>query len=147
MAGARVFATASGREGVALVRRLGADMAADGRSANISKAALQFAPAGVDCVLAFAGNKLAECLKALKRGGVLAYPHGIEPAPRKRKGLKVIAYDGVAGVREFERLNRAVEAARLKVPIAAAYPLAQAAKAHRRLAAGHLLGKVVLRIR
>ncbi|MGZ4870404.1 MAG: quinone oxidoreductase family protein [Candidatus Angelobacter sp.] len=145
--GARVFATASGREGVALVRRLGADMAADGRSANISKAALQFAPAGVDCVLAFAGNKLAECLKALKRGGVLAYPHGIEPAPRKRKGLKVIAYDGVAGVREFERLNRAVEAARLKVPIAAAYPLAQAAKAHRRLAAGHLLGKVVLRIR
>ena len=145
--GARVFATASGRDGVAMVRRLGADVAADGRSANISKAALQFAPAGVDCVLAFAGNKLAECLKALKRGGVLAYPHGIEPAPRKRKGLKVIAYDGVAGIREFERLNRAVEAARLKVPIAAAYPLAQAAKAHQRLAAGHLMGKVVLRIR
>jgi NADPH:quinone reductase-like Zn-dependent oxidoreductase len=108
---------------------------------------LQFAPAGVDCVLAFAGNQLAECLKALKRGGVLAYPNGIEPSPRKRKGLKVIPYDGVAGVREFERLNRAVEAATLKVPIAAAYSLAQAAKAHQRLAAGHLLGKVVLRIR
>jgi NADPH:quinone reductase-like Zn-dependent oxidoreductase len=61
--------------------------------------------------------------------------------------LNIIAYDGVAGVREFERLNRAVEAARLTVPIAAAYPLAQAAKAHQRLAAGHVLGKVVLRIR
>jgi NADPH2:quinone reductase len=145
--GARVFATASGRDGIALVRRLGADMAVDGLRGNILEAALQFAPGGVDCVLAFAGNKLAECLKALKRGGLLAHPNGIEPTPRKRKGLKIIAYDGVAGVREFEKLNRAVEATRLKVPIAAVYPLAQAARAHQRLAAGHVLGKVVLRIR
>ncbi|MCU1255566.1 MAG: NADPH:quinone reductase [Candidatus Angelobacter sp.] len=145
--GARVFATASGRDGVALVRRLGADMAVDGLRGNILEAALQFAAGGVDCVLAFAGNKLTECLKALKRGGLLAHPNGIEPTPRKRKGLKIIAYDGVAGVREFEKLNRAVEATRLKVPIAAVYPLAQAARAHQRLAAGHVLGKVVLRIR
>lgn len=145
--GARVFATASGRDGVALVRRLGADMAIDGRRGDIAKAALQFAPEGIDCVLAFAGNKLAECLKALRQGGLLAYPNGVERAPRKRKGLKIIAYYGVAGVREFERFNRAVEAVKLKVPIAAAYPLAQAAKAHQRLAAGHVLGKIVLRIR
>jgi NADPH:quinone reductase-like Zn-dependent oxidoreductase len=145
--GARVFATASGRDGVALARRLGADMTVDGLRGNILEAALQFAPGGVDCVLAFAGNQLTECLKALKRGGLLAHPNGIEPTPRKRKGLKIIAYDGVAGVREFEKLNRAVEATRLKVPIAAVYPLAQAAKAHQRLAAGHVLGKVVLRIR
>src|ERR1700674_2836628 len=37
--------------------------------------------------------------------------------------------DAVAGVREFAHLNRAVEAAKLEVPIAAAYPLAEAAKA------------------
>ncbi|HEV7674269.1 MAG TPA: NADP-dependent oxidoreductase [Candidatus Angelobacter sp.] len=145
--GARVFATASGRDGVALVRRLGADMAVDGLRGNILEAAQQFAPGGVDCVLAFAGNKLAECLKALKRGGLLAHPNGVEPTPPKRKGLKIIAYDGVAGGREFEKLNRAVEATRLKVPIAAVYPLAQAARAHQHLAAGHVLGKVVLRIR
>ncbi|HEV7521967.1 MAG TPA: NADP-dependent oxidoreductase [Candidatus Angelobacter sp.] len=145
--GARVLATASGRDGAALVRRLGADMAIDGQSGEIVEAAAQFAPGGVDCILAFTGNKLAECLKALRRGGLLAYPNGIEPAPRKRKGLKMIAYDGVAGVRQFERLNKAVEAARLKVPIADIYPLAEAARAHQRLAAGHVLGKVVLRIR
>jgi NADPH2:quinone reductase len=145
--GGRVLATASGRDGVVLVRRLGADVAVDGRRADIADAALQFAPAGVDCVLAFAGNRLSECLKGLRPGGILAYPNGIEPAPRKRKGLKMIAFDGVAGVREFARLNRAVEAARLKVPIAALYPLAQAARAHQRLAAGRMLGKVVLRIR
>jgi NADPH:quinone reductase len=58
-----------------------------------------------------------------------------------------IAYDGTAGVREFERPNRAVEAAKLEIPIAAEFALADAAKAHERLAAGHVLGKIVLRIR
>jgi NADPH2:quinone reductase len=46
----------------------------------------------------------------------------------------------------LERLNKAVEAAKLQVPIAAEYPLADAAEAHKRLAAGHLLGKIVLRV-
>jgi NADPH:quinone reductase len=122
-------------------------MAIDGHRGDILDAIREFAPEGVDCVLAFAGNKLAECLKASRGGGILAYPNGIEPAPRKRKGMKAAAYDAVAGVREFERLNRAVDSANLRVPIAARFPLAQAAKAHQRLAAGHVLGKVVLRIR
>lgn len=76
----------------------------------------------------------------------MAYPNGVEPAPRKRRGLRVRAYDGVDGVREFQRVNRAAEAARLEVPIAAAFGLANAARAHERLAAGHVLGKIVLRI-
>jgi hypothetical protein len=33
------------------------------------------------------------------------------------------------------------------VPIAASYPLAQAAKAHARLAKRHVLGKIALRVR
>lgn len=146
--GARVPATASGKDGAALVRRLGAEMAVDGQRDDIASAARRFAPDGVDAVIAFAGGKdLTSCTDALRRGGRLAYPHGVEPAPRKRSGIKVIAYDAVPGVREFKRLNSAVKAARLKVPIAAAYPLAQAAKAHQRLAPGHVLGKIVLRIR
>ncbi len=145
--GARILATASGRNGMGLVRRLGADIAIDGKTGNIQKAALNFAPKGVDCVLAFTGHRLGECLDALRRTGRFAYPNGIEPAPRKRKGLKMIAYDGVAGVQEFERLNRAIVQSRTRVPIASVYPLAQAAKAHQRLAAGLVMGKVVLRIR
>jgi NADPH:quinone reductase-like Zn-dependent oxidoreductase len=50
----------------------------------------------------------------------------------------------IAGVSEFERLTAAVEAARLQVPIAECYPLAQAYKAHERLAEGHVVGKIVL---
>ncbi|HEX9303754.1 MAG TPA: NADP-dependent oxidoreductase [Thermoanaerobaculia bacterium] len=146
--GARVLATASGRDGLALVRRLGADAAVDGKRENLLAAARRFAPNGVDAVLAFAGGKsLARCLDALKkRGGRFAYPNGVEPPPRKRRGVKTTAYDGMTGVREFERLNRAVAAARLKVPIAKTYPLSRAAAAYE-LVKGHVLGKIVLRIR
>jgi NADPH2:quinone reductase len=146
--GARVLATASGRSGVALVRRLGAKNAVDGKHANLSAAIRRFAPDGVDAILAFAGGKpLVDCLDALKPGGRLVYPGGVEPAPRKRKGIRVRTYDGTAGVREYQRLGRAIEASKLKVPILAEYRLADAARAHERLKKGHILGKIVLRIR
>jgi NADPH:quinone reductase-like Zn-dependent oxidoreductase len=148
MRGARVLATASGKDGVAFVRRLGADAAVDGRRDDLTAAARRFAPDGVDAVLAFAGGPaLTRVLDALKRGGRVAFPNGIEPAPRKRRGIKLRAYDSTSGVREFERLGRAIEKARVKVPIAASYPLEQAAAAHKRLAKGHVLGKIVLAIR
>jgi NADPH:quinone reductase-like Zn-dependent oxidoreductase len=54
-------------------------------------------------------------------------------------------YDGIAGIGEFQRLNAAIEAAKLKIPTAESFPLLKAAKAHERLAEGHVLGKIVLR--
>ncbi len=145
--GARVLATASRRDGVALARRLGADAAVDGKRGDLLAAARRFAPDGVDAVLAFVGGKtLGRCLDALKKGsGRLAYPNGVEPT-RKRRGVKTTAYDGTPGVGEFQRLNRAVEAARLKVPIGKSYRLARAGTAYEFVEKGHVLGKVVLRI-
>jgi NADPH:quinone reductase-like Zn-dependent oxidoreductase len=146
--GARVLGIASGVDGATLVRRLGADDALDGRHDDIAAAARGFAPNGFDAGLAFAGGEgLEQAIDAVRRNGRVAYPNGVEPAPKKRRGIKLIPYDAAAGVREFQKLNRAVDAARLKVPIAAEFPLADAAKAHERLEAGHVLGKIVLRIR
>ncbi len=146
--GARVLATASGEDGLTLARRLGADAAVDGRQGDIKAAACQFAPNGVDAVFALAGGEaLTRCLDTLRPGVRLGYPNGIEPEPRKRRGIKIIHYDARPGVREFERVGRAVEQAKLKVPIAASFALSGAARAHERLAAGHVLGKIVLRIR
>jgi NADPH:quinone reductase-like Zn-dependent oxidoreductase len=148
MHGARVLATASGKDGMAFVRRLGADATVDGHHGDLLAAALDFAPDGVDAVLALAGGKqLEQLLDAVRRGGRVAYPNGVEPEPRKRRGIRIESYDGTPGVREFERLGKAVEAAKLRVPIAAAFSLEDAARAHRRLAAGHVLGKIVLRVR
>jgi NADPH:quinone reductase len=145
--GAQVIATGSGLEGVELVREMGADAAVDGKHEDVAEAARRLAPDGVDAILALAGgDALERALDALRSDGRLAYPNGIEPEPKKRRGVEFIPYDAISGVREFERLNRAVEAAKLKVPIAETFPLARAAKAHERLAEGHVLGKMVLRI-
>jgi len=120
----------------------------DGKRDGLAAAARRFAPDGLDAVLAFAGgDALRQLAGAIRRGGRLVHPNGVEPAPRKRRGVRVIAYDAVSGPREFQQLDRAVEAAKLKVVIAAAYPLAQARKAHERLAKRHVLGKIVLKIR
>lgn len=146
--GARVLASASGDDGVALVRRLGADAAVDGHHGDLRGAAHEFAPAGVDAVLALAGGDALEvCIDALKSGGRVAYPSGVRPAPKARSGVAIIKYDALTGPAEFARLGQAITAAKLEVPIAAEFPLADAAKAHERMAAGHVLGKVVLRIR
>lgn len=146
--GARVLASAVDEDGVTLVRQLGADEAVDGKREDIAAIARRFASDGLDAVLALTGGETLEhALDAVRIGGRLAYPNGVEPEPRKRPGIQILSYDAVAGVREFKRLNRAVKAANLQVPIAAAFPLAEAAKAHKRLEAGHVLGKIVLRIR
>jgi NADPH:quinone reductase-like Zn-dependent oxidoreductase len=147
--GARVLATATGEDGASLVKRLGADAVVDGRKGDIVATARQFAPGGVDAVLAFAGgDALERCLDALKPGGRVAFPLGVTPEPKPRVELaSETRYNAVAGPHEFERLNQAIIAAKLQVPIAAEYALTDAAKAQERVEAGHVLGKVILRIR
>ena len=71
----------------------------------------------------------------------------VEPEPKRRSRIRFVSYDAEAGPREFAPLARAATEARLRVPIAAVYPLAQAAKAHQRLERGHILGRIAPRIR
>jgi NADPH2:quinone reductase len=144
--GARVLASALGGDGVALVRRLGADAAVDGRSEDLAAAVQSFAPGGIDAVLALAGGRAIEqCLDAVRAGGRLAYPNGVEPEPKKRRGIDVIPYGAFSGVREFERLNRQLRQpgfrSRLRHRTHWLTP-----PSHERLKVGHVLGKIVLRI-
>lgn len=146
--GARVLATATGEDGASFVKRLGADAVVDGRQGDIPAAARQLAPQGIDAVLALAGgDSLERCLDTLRSGGRVAFPSGVRPEPKARSGISIIRYDAIAGPKEFERLNTAIIAAKLQVPIAAEYPLTDAAKAQERVETGHVLGKVVLQIR
>jgi NADPH2:quinone reductase len=145
--GARVLATASTDEGLALVSKLGADAVVNGRTADIAAAIQSFAPHGVDAVLGLAGgDSLEHCIDAVRRDGPgrVAYLYGLEPIPRPRGAIRMILYSFVAGTAELERLNKAARAAKLQVPVAAQYSLEAAAEAHRRLEAGHLLGKIAL---
>ncbi len=145
--GAAVLAIASGRDGCKFAERLGADVAIDGKRADVGDELFDFAPDGVDAVLGLiGGNVLTKCIAALYRGARVAYPNGIEPAPRKRRGIKLVSYDAKPGVKEFARLNRALDTTSLIVPIAKQFPLGEAAQAHRLVEKGHLLGRVVLRV-
>ena len=145
--GARVLAAASGRDAARLVLRLGADEVVDART-QAGRARLgALAPDGIDAALALAGgDALERCLDLVRPGGRIVYPNGIEREPRRRPKIRRIRYDVEVGPREYARLARAVEGARLRVPIAATYPLARAAQAHARVEKGHVLGRIVLRV-
>jgi NADPH:quinone reductase-like Zn-dependent oxidoreductase len=130
------------------VKRLGADALFDPRKKEAVGRLRELAPDGLDAVLALAGGSaLEQCLDLVRSNGRVAYPNGVEPEPRRRAKVQFRSYDGIVGPREFARLERAAIEARLRVPIAQVYPLEQAAQAHARLQQGHILGRIVLRIR
>jgi NADPH:quinone reductase-like Zn-dependent oxidoreductase len=145
---ARVIGTASGPAAVRLAKRLGVDDVIDARAKGAAETLARLAPDGIDAALVLAGARTLEsCLAHVRPGGRIAYPNGVEPAPRRRPRVRVQAYDASVSRQEFARLERAVEETRLRVPIAARFPLSQAAQAHRRLERGHVLGRIVLRVR
>jgi NADPH:quinone reductase len=146
--GARVVGTATSVDAMSLVRDLGADGVFSPRSDDGIERLRELAPGGLDAALALAGGAALErCLDLLNTGGRVAYPNGVEPEPQPRKGIRVAAYDGIAGRTEWAALERAVEEARLRVPIGGVYPLEQAAAAHARVERGHVLGRIVLSTR
>ncbi|MGR4070139.1 quinone oxidoreductase family protein [Billgrantia sp. C5P2] len=143
--GARVFAVASGEDGVELVRRLGADAAVDGRKDDVASASRAFAPHGIDAALLTAGGEVAErALATLRDGGRIAYPRGVQPQPKARPGMNIKQYVGDdARLEDFEKLNRLISSGPFEVHIAQTFPLERAADAHQALGE-HYLGKLVL---
>ena len=145
--GAHVIATASGAAPARLVRTLGAHRVIDARRMESTDRLRTFAPDGLDCVLALAGGaELERCLDFMRPKGRVVHPNGIEPVPMKRRTFRVHAFDAVANPREFDKLNRHLGKGRIRVPIAATYPLAKAAQAHRRLDREHVLGRMVFQV-
>jgi NADPH:quinone reductase len=145
---ATVIGAVRGRDAVRLMKELGADAAIDVAKNDYPQQLQSSAPEGLDAALALAGGQALEtCLNSLKPGGRIAYPNGVDPAPRKRPGIKLTSYDAEAGPQQWTRLNRAVDQAKLEVPLAAVFPLTRAAKAHERVEKGHVLGRVALRVR
>jgi NADPH:quinone reductase len=145
--GAQVIATASGAPATRLVRRLGAHRIIDARNDESIERLRTFAPDGLDGVLAFAGGDgLERCLDFVRQGGRVVYPNGVDPEPGERRKFRIRSFDAIATPREFARLNRYIGSGRIRVPIAASYPLGKAAQAHQRLDRGQVLGRIVLNI-
>jgi NADPH:quinone reductase-like Zn-dependent oxidoreductase len=143
--GAKVFAVASGDDGVAMVKKLGADAVVDGHSADVAGEARKFAPQGIDCALVTAGGKRTDAaLKALREGGRVAYPNGVDPTPKVRGDVQSKSYDGTPTAQMIQNLNRLIQAGPFQVHIAQTFPLKEAADAQRALEE-HYLGKIALK--
>lgn len=144
--GARVFAIASGADGVQLARKLGADTTVDGRSDDVLNAAREFAPKGIDAALVTAGgDKTERALSAIRKGGRIAYPHGVMPEPTAPEGVAIEAYDGEFSPALIERLNALIDSGPFEVHVDRTYPLEEVSEAHKALSKHHL-GKIALRI-
>ena len=142
--GARVLAVASGEDGVAFVRRLGADKVVDGHKDDIQAAGREFAQKGLDAVLLTTGGAAAEkALSTLREGGRAAYPNGVQPIPKERPGIKIQSFNGEYNPPPFEKLNRLIEAGPFEVHVARTFTLDQAVEAQRALG-HHYLGKLAL---
>jgi NADPH:quinone reductase-like Zn-dependent oxidoreductase len=153
--GARVLGVASGDDGVALAQRLGADAVANGRKGDVAAAARKFAPDGLDAALFTAGGDAAnKAISAIRDGGRIAFPTGVEPEPQARPGVKVIRYDGDADADIIDRFNRLIEVGSVddagpveippfEVTVARTFPLRNVVEAHRALET-HFLGKIAL---
>jgi len=90
--GARVLAVASGEDGVALAKRLGADASVDGKTGDVVAAARSFARDGIDAALVTThGKSLDDALSALRNGGRIAYPQGVQPEPKARAVVCLVA--------------------------------------------------------
>ena len=144
--GADVFAVASGDDGVKLAKKLGADSAVDGRGSNVLNAAKEFAPNGIDAALVTAGGEQTdEVLSAIRKGGRIAYPHGVMPEPTAPDGVVSEAYDGENSPALIDRLNALIDSGPFEVHVDRTFRLEEASQAHKALAEHHL-GKIALRI-
>jgi NADPH:quinone reductase len=146
-AGARVIGTAS-ESGHALLREFGAEPVTYG--AGLEERVRALAPGGVDAAVDCAGGDEAldvSLALVADRGRIVTIV-----ASRRSfdAGIKVIGgapgADPGTEIRAAARLElaRLASDGKLRIVVAATYPLAEAAAAHRALATGHTRGKIVL---
>ncbi|NOK09460.1 NADP-dependent oxidoreductase [Corallococcus exercitus] len=144
--GAKVLAVASGEDGVELARRLGADAVVEGHQGDVDKVCGEFAKEGFDAALVLArGDAAQKALQSMRKGGRVAWPNGVEPAPKVPEGIQGIAYDGIPGADVLKRMNALIEAGPFHLEIGRSYALEEAAKAQQEVLKHHL-GKYTIRI-
>ena len=145
--GARVVATAS-RARHGFLRELGAETTIDYRDngGDVARSVRELYPGGVNKSLCNVYGATAQwCVQALRDGGKTV----------DLTGTELVAPDRISHVRDFvavadaERLgviSRMIDEGRLRVEIQQVYPFAAATSAVEEAAAGHVRGKLVVRM-
>jgi NADPH:quinone reductase len=145
IAGATVVASAQ-PDAQEYVRSLGAARTINPNSSQRESLLKRIAPEGFDgALVTAAGDTLPAFLSHLKAGKPFAYPNGVEPKPHF-SGHSALAFDAEMSHEAFDRLNAAIGSRTIPLRTKV-FPLKDVVEAHRRIERGHVLGKIVLRIR
>jgi len=140
--GARVLATA-GSDKQALLRELGVAEPIDYTTTRFEDVARD-----VDVVFDTVGEELLErSFSVLKDGGIYVTPAG-QPdaeAPTAR-GVRASGLMTQANSAQLSEIAGLIDAGRVKPVVSTVLPLAGARRAHELLEAGHMRGKIVLRV-
>jgi len=155
MAGANVAATC-GPANLDYVRGLGADLVINYREGSVLEAVRAWAPEGVDLVIDTVGQgTLLNSIEMVRRGGVVAPIATLiadEPMPDAARveelGVRVVPTTSTFAnqERQLKALVEALAAGHIRAPEITVLPLAEAAEAQRRVAAGHVRGKILLQV-
>jgi NADPH:quinone reductase-like Zn-dependent oxidoreductase len=143
--GATIIAT--GRpDAHAYLRKLGAEHAIDPHSPRRESALERIAPKRLDAMLATANGKdLPALVSHLRPRAPIGYPNGVEPEI-DIDGHPSRPFDGTMARRNFQLLNKAIGGRTMPLRVEV-FPLERVVDAHRRFEEGHVVGKIVLRIR
>ena len=145
--GAHVFAVASGEDGVALARRLGAEGAVEGHHGDIVAAARRFAPDGFDAALITAhGDAADRALTTMRDGRTRNDRQADRGRPSRSRPPSVCSattYPRGTTKSRLARLNRLIEAGPFEVHLGRTFSLDQVVDAYRTLNS-HYLGRLAL---
>jgi NADPH:quinone reductase len=140
--GARVLAIASGTDGVALAKQLGADWAFDGHHADLAATIRSIAPAA-DAALLTVGIS-TPLLELVKTGGRIAFPTGVRPEPAL-PGREIRRYNGEPDNHILRRYWQLFVESPLSIHLHDRFRLPDAPAAHEAVEKHHS-GKLVLEV-
>ncbi|WP_162245085.1 NADP-dependent oxidoreductase [Devosia sp. Root436] len=142
----RVIAVASGPDGATLAQTLGADIAIDGKAADVLAQLQAAAPERIDAALVTGGGDQANSvLKWLKPGGRIAVPNGVFPTPEAPPNTVLTSYNADYDNHLMNALNHVSDAVGLKVHVGRMLTLEEAQLGHR-LLDQHILGRIAFAV-
>ncbi|MBO0706902.1 MAG: NADP-dependent oxidoreductase [Candidatus Dormibacteraeota bacterium] len=129
------------------LRSLGAEHVFDYHTADWSQKVRAVIPGGVDLLLDCAGGQTRDqAIGAVRDGGRAFFIVLSDPSPQLDRGIRGVSFAAHGGRDRLERLNRLVDAGKLRAQLEAVLPLDQVQEALARVAGRHTRGKVVLQI-
>ena len=145
--GAIVIATAS-EKNHDFLGSLGAFEVIDYRKDDWVETVRKIVPHGVDvCLTCIAGETKQKCVGAVRDGGRLVWISGEEPLGPPMQRMIAGAYSyGRPDPKVLDALARLCDDGKLVVPVEEVVLLKEAAKAHEKVEAGHVRGKLVISI-